>query len=67
MLKKKKEKKANSSPAVEMSCGSIQTSAAARVISAPQVGCIDEETHNAVHPPNRAERWKKRKKKEKGA
>lgn len=43
-------KKANSSQAVEMSCGSRQISAAAGVISAPRVGCIDEYIHNVVHP-----------------
>lgn len=32
-----------------MSYGSGQISAAAGVILAPRVGCIDEEIHNAAH------------------
>ncbi len=48
-------KKANSSQAVEMSCGSRQISAATVVISAPQVGHIDEELHNAVRPRKASE------------
>lgn len=50
-----KKKKANSSRALEMSCGSRQISAATVVISAPRVGYIDEELHNAVHPRKASE------------
>lgn len=38
-----------------MSCGSRQISAAAGVIRAPEVGCIDEEIHNAVYPRKASE------------
>lgn len=38
-----------------MSCGSRQISAATVVISAPQVGYVDEELHNAVQPRKASE------------
>lgn len=62
-----KKKKANSSQAVEMSFGSRQISAATAVISAPQVGYIDEEPHNAVQPRKAQETEELKKKKERGA
>lgn len=53
--------KANGSQAVEMSCGSRQISAG--VISAPQVGCIEEEL---LFSPERLERRRKRRERERG-
>lgn len=57
---KKKKKKENSGEVVKTSCGSGQISAAAGVIAAPRVGCIDEEIHSA----ERLEKLKENKKKE---
>lgn len=50
-----------------MSFGSRQISAATAVISAPQVGYIDEEPHNAVQPRKAQETEELKKKKERGA